>query len=186
MSRRADVQRALLGAFAGGGFLASPPGLDGSTGLGIVGITGAPRPRNPWDVLATVEAPGLEGEEAAFFALADGTLVVEGEGEPELILPLATAVEHDLRAPYRAAAVRHERAVWAVAAWEVEILELPDVEGDVVLASRVDNVIELLVDDAPARLTADIAAALSERDGDLVLSAERIDGFLWAAEATPL
>ena len=53
------------------------------------GIHGNPQPRQ-WDAVVTVDAPEIEGDRAAFVALAGGDLVVE-EG-PDDLEPLATRV----------------------------------------------------------------------------------------------
>jgi hypothetical protein len=87
-----------------------------------VGIHGVARPRE-WDAVVTTEAPGLEGNEVSFVALADGDLVVaEGEGD---LSPLADALEQSLRPPYHAIAIRRGKTQWAVAAKSIVVAELP-------------------------------------------------------------
>ena len=68
------------------------------------GIHGLQRPRS-WDATVTAEADGIDGDEATFVALPDGTLLVE-QGPDSSLEPLAAAVEQELRPPYRARAVR--------------------------------------------------------------------------------
>ena len=57
---------------------------------GEVGIHGVHRQR-VWDAVATVEAPELEGTEARFVALPDGTLLAETDDLD--VEPLADALE---------------------------------------------------------------------------------------------
>lgn len=183
--RTRDALRALFGASAGG-FLAAPPGLDGSTGLGLVGITGAPRPRNPWDAIVSVVAPSLPGETLVFHALPDGTLVVDEDVPAGSVAPLADAVERSVQPPYRAEAVRHDADVWAVAARRVEMLDLPGVQGDELVASRVGDQVDLSVDCVGVHPPEILRAALAAHPGDVAIVAERIDGALWSADVSPL
>lgn len=142
------------------------------------GIHGNPRPRE-WDAVVTVDAPGLEGDRAAFVALAGGDLVV-GEG-PDDLEPLATALEQELTPPYRAEAVRRERTIWAVAGRRIEIVELPDVAGEELELTVKDGEHALLIDGE--RSFGSIATL--ERPGHVV-RARRIEGELWEVEAAPL
>ena len=142
------------------------------------GIHGLHRVRE-WDAVVTVEAPELEGEQASFVALPNGDLVVESG--PDRVEPLAAALERDLRAPYRAEAVKRDGRLWAVAGRRVEVVELPGVAGDEIeLASHGDERV-LRVDGE--RSFGRIPAL--ERP-DHVVRARRIDGELWEVEAAPL
>ena len=142
------------------------------------GIHGNPRPRE-WDAVVTVDAPELDGDRAAFVALAGGDLVVdEGPGDLE---PLATALELELAPPYRAEAVRRERTVWAVAGRRIEVMELPDVVGEELELTVKDGEHTLLIDGE--RSFGSIAAL--ERPGHVV-RARRVDGDLWEVETAPL
>src|SRR5689334_15122962 len=70
-----------------------------------VGIHGLARPRR-WDAVVTVAAPDVPGDELAFVALGDGTLLVDGDAAVDLVAPLAEAVQQVLDGAYRAEAVR--------------------------------------------------------------------------------
>jgi hypothetical protein len=142
------------------------------------GIHGLHRVRE-WDAVVTVDAPEVEGERAAFVALPNGDLVVESG--PERVEPLAAALERDLRAPYRAEAVKRDGGLWAVAGRRVEVVHLAGIDGDEIeLAAHGDERV-LRVDGAPSfgRIPA------LERP-DHVVRARRIDGELWEVEAAPL
>ena len=123
------------------------------------GIHGNPQPRQ-WDAVVTVDAPEIEGDRAAFVALAGGDLVVE-EG-PDDLEPLATALEQELSPPYRAEAVRRERTVWAVAGRKIELVELPDVAGEELELIVKDGEHTLLIDGE--RAFGSIAALESDLD----------------------
>lgn len=142
------------------------------------GIHGNPQPRQ-WDAVVTVDAPSVEGDRAAFVALAGGDLVVD-EG-PDDLEPLATALEQELAPPYRAEAVRRERTVWAVAGRKIELVELPDVAGEELELTMKDGEHTLLIDGE--RAFGSIAAL--ERPGHVV-RARRVDGELWEVETAPL
>ena len=115
-----NLLQALIGAQAGGGFLAAPPGIDGSAGLGIAGVTGAPRPRGPWDAIASASAHELPGDTVTFVALEDGTLVVDQDIPDGSATPLADAVETQLARPYeRCRRLGPRTTVWTVAAQSV-------------------------------------------------------------------
>ena len=172
---------ALFGA-AAGGFLSQPPGLDGDIGLGIVGVTGAPRPRGEWEVATSATSPELPGDELTFVALADGTLVVDDDIPDGAATPLAEAVEQYLQPPYRAGALRKGSDVWAVAAAGVTLLQLDSVEGDTLEASRVGDGITMSVDGAPSLPPLEIRRVLEGVTGDVAVTAERIDGSTWVAE----
>jgi hypothetical protein len=142
------------------------------------GIHGNPRPRE-WDAVVTVDAPELEGDRAAFVALAGGDLVVE-EG-PDDLEPLTVALEQELSPPYRAEAVRRERTVWAVAGRRIEVVELPDVAGEELELTMNDGEHTLMIDGE--RRFGSIPAL--ERPGHVV-RARRVDGDVWEIETAPL
>jgi hypothetical protein len=173
--------RALFG-FTTAGFLASPPGLDGNPGLGIAGVTGAPQPRGEWDVAVSATAPDLPGEELTFVGLADGTLVVDDDIPEGSAVPLAEAVEQYLPAPYRAAALRKEGAIWAVAAATVTVLELSSVEGDTLELARIGDGITFSLDGTSSLAPLEVRRVLDGLEGDVAVTAERIDGGNWVAQ----
>jgi len=142
------------------------------------GIHGLHRLRE-WDAVVTVEAPELQGNRATFVALPDGDLVVE-DG-PDAITPLATALERELRPPYRAEAVRRDDALWAVAGRQIEVVELPGLAGEELELTAHGGERTLLVDGE--RAFGGLPAL--ERAGHVV-RARRIDGELWEVDAAPL
>ena len=164
------------------GGLGEPPPHDPSPRWGEVGIHGIHRQR-VWDAVATVEAPDLEGDEAAFVALEDGTLLTETDDLD--VEPLADALEASIQPPYRAEAVPRGDGLWAVAARRITVADVPeDVEGDSVTITVRQGNRTLEVDGAPAfgsiptleRLVGD----------DAVLNARRLDGTLWEVEQNQL
>ena len=176
-----NALRALFG-YSAGGFLSAPPGIDGSAGLGIAGVTGVARPRGEWDVAASASAPGLPGDELTFVALADGTLVIDDDVPEGAPAPLADAVEQYLQPPYRAAAVRKGGDVWAIAAARVTVLELESVDGDTLEVARVGEGVTFSVDGVASLAPLEVRQVLEGYNGDVALTAERIDGTTWVAE----
>lgn len=169
-----------------GGLGAEPPELDPRPPLLETGIHGVQRPRT-WDATVTVQVDGLEGDEASFVALPDGTLLVE-DGPDGSLQPLAEAVERELSAPYRARAVRRAQSLWAVQARRIEVLELPDApDGETLDVSRGPEGGELRVD---GERTFGTVPALEERglrEGmHFAVHAERLDGDLWEVRAAAL
>jgi hypothetical protein len=173
-----------VGAQAGG-YLASPPGLDGELGLGIPGVSGVPRGRT-WDAAASARAPDLTGETVTFVALPDGTLVVDVEVPDDSLAPLADAIEEALAPPYRAAAVRNEGDTWSAVAERIAVIELPGLEGDTVDLSVVAGHRELNVDDEPTVRPIPALDALTEEHGDVAVHGERVDGDLFAVDVFSL
>jgi hypothetical protein len=150
----------LAGLFHGlvDGFLTAPPDVFGKpTPLGEVGIHGVPRARQ-WDTVASAQAKDLPGDEVAFAALPDGTLIVDTDVPEGSLAPLAEAVERNLSPPYRAEAVRRSEAIWAVAANRIRLRAFPDAEEDTV---------ELV------------------EDGAIVIG-RRLDGDLFEVDVTPV
>jgi hypothetical protein len=142
------------------------------------GIHGLHRVRE-WDAVVTVEAPGLEGERAAFVVLPGGDLVVEEGGDD--LEPLAEALERELSPPCRAEAVRRDGDLWAVAGRRIELVELPGIRGEELELTAHGSERTLLVDGERAFGS----IPLLERPGHVV-RARRVDGELWEVEATPL
>ena len=139
-----------------------------------VGIHGVQRVRQ-WDSVATVDAPGLEGDHAVFVALSPDQLVVE-EG-PHQVEQLAAALGRDPAPPYRAEAVRKDGTVWAVAARRIEIVRLADVTGEEIELSSHEGERTLLIDGE--RAFGSIPAL--ERPEHFV-RAKRIAGDAWEIE----
>jgi hypothetical protein len=142
-----------------------------------VGVHGVARPRR-WDAVATVEAPGIEGDERDFVLLADGILIGE-----ESDAPLAEAVP--LEPPFRAQAVRRGANLWAVAANRITVVELDvDPGGDTIDLAVRGGERTVLVDGA--RSFGGIPVLEQLLDGDGVAHAERLDETLWDVTVAPL
>jgi hypothetical protein len=179
-SRSRELVAALLNAQAGG-FLATPPGFERETGLGIAGIHGDPRPRM-WDAVASASAPGLPGDAVGFVVLEDGTVIVEDDVPDGALIPLADALERTLAPPYRAAAIRHGGDVWAAVAEKTAMVELRLDEADVVDLTFVEGERELTVDGERTIRPLPALDLLAEQHRDVVLHAERVDGNVWTVD----
>jgi hypothetical protein len=165
-----------------GGLVEAPTGRPPWTGvIGEAGIHGVPRERE-YDAVVTAEAPDVEGAAARFVAVEDGTLVVE-EGEGELT-PLADAIEHEVKRPYRAVAVRRGGSQWAVAAKKLRVIQLPEPGGDEVELALHGEERTLVVDGIREFGTMPALEALA--DGNAVIRAARLDGNLWEVRVDPL
>jgi hypothetical protein len=168
----------------GGLFEPEPPPHDTTPRWGAAGIHGVARPRQ-WDATAMALAPDLEGRELAFVALPDGTLLVEGEGDPQ---PLADAIEGTIKPPYRALAVRRDERNWGVAARRIEVAEISGVPGDELELSFNDGEQTLRLDGVPRVGRVPALEELAGQRGfhSYVVRAERLDGDLWEVQAAPL
>jgi len=137
-----------------------------------------------WDVVAAAAAPELQGDEAAFVALPDGTLV-SGDAPASALEPLARAL--NLAPPYRAEAVRRDDRHWAAAAARIRVVDLPGVEGD-----RAEVVVNggstaTQVDDRPWPAGIRALEAVGRAEGAaFVVRARRLAGTLWEVESTAL
>jgi hypothetical protein len=179
------LSRALMNAQAGG-FLAMPPGLDGSSGLGIAGITGIAR-RRRWLAVVTATAPEIPGGEVYFVTLADGSIVVDEDVPDGALAPLAEAVERSIPPPYQAEAARQEGDVWCVGADPVAIAILPATfEGDQIEQSSYGGQQTCAVDGAPHDILPELAQIGSQRGVDYAISAERLDETTWVVHSEPL
>lgn len=139
-----------------------------------------------WEVIVAAEAPDVEGDEVEFVVLADGTLIVESEAGDASLDPLARAVEAELRPPYRARGVRHERGWWAVGARTTAVCELPGLEGDSLelTSYRGERTVSGVPDGTDLGALEQLAAARGFED--YAIEAERLDGDLWEAQLNPL
>jgi len=150
------------------------------------GVHGVAR-RREWDVVATVEAPDVSGDEVAFDVLPDRTVLVEEEEGDAELSPLADAVERELQPPYRARAVRQSSELWAVAARTIDVVELDKQSGETIELSKRGDERSLTVDGAREFGTIPKLEALaSSRHADYVLRAERLDGDWWEIRVDPL
>ena len=161
-----------------------PRPLDTTPRWGGPGVHGIPRQRE-WDATAIAVATDIDGDEATFVALPDGTLVVDGEGD---YTPLAAALEAQLPFPYRAWAVRRDEDRWAVAGRRIEVVELPpDVRGEMIDLTVRNGERSLVTDGMPSFGGVPALERLGgERYDSFVVHAERLDGDLWDVRVTPL
>ncbi len=165
-----------------GGLVETSAGRPAWTGvIGETGIHGVPRERE-YEAVVTAEAPDVDGANARFVTLEDGTLLIEeGDGD---FAPFADAIEQEVKPPYRAIAIRRGASQWAVAAKGLRVIELPEPGGDEVeLALRGDER-TLVVDGNREFGTLPQLEALA--DGDAVIRAARLDGDLWEVRVDPL
>jgi hypothetical protein len=163
-----------------------PEPIDTRPRWGEVGIHGVQRPRK-WDVVVTAEAPGLEGDDTEFTSLPGGTLVIDEGVVAEDLEPLVLAVESVLDPPYRAEAVRRHGDVWAVAAREIEIAELPDVSGEELILTMQDGTRSLTVDGSPEFGSVPALERLAgQRFDSYVATATWLDGDVWEVRISPL
>jgi hypothetical protein len=152
------------------------PGSGGDTGpWDKAGIHGLERPRE-WDEVITADAD-VEGDHAVFVVLADAIVIDEGPDDVEALTEGVTTPP-----PYRAEAHRAGPRLWTVGIRRIEVLTIPDQEGETLeLVSR-DGFVQLTVDDEA------VLGSVPElaRDGDYFVRGRRLDGELWEIEATPL
>ena len=140
-----------------------------------------PRERQ-FDAVVTAEASVIEGATARFVGLPDGSLLVE-EGEGDLT-PLAEAIEQEVKAPYRATAIRRGETQWAVAAHGLRVIELPEPGGDEIELVVRGEERTLVVDGNRSFGTLPELEALVQ--GDAVVRAARLDLALWEVRVDPL
>lgn len=149
--------------------------------IGEAGIHGVPRERQ-YDAVVATDAPDVEGSNARFVGLEDGTLLLE-EGDGDLTA-LADAIEQEVKRPYRAIAVRRGGARWAVAAHGLRVVELPEPGGDEVELALRGEERTLVVDGMRVFGTLPELEKLAE--GDAVVRASRLEGDLWEVRVDPL
>ncbi|HEX2302721.1 MAG TPA: hypothetical protein VHH57_03770 [Gaiella sp.] len=150
---------------------------------GEVGIHGLHRQRE-WDQVATVDVPGLDGDEAWFVALADGrVLSEEGLSDPSR---LAAAVT--LPPPFRARAIRREAALWVVAATRIETVELADDPGGDAVELVWDGVERSVrIGEAPTLAgLPELERLGASRHEAYVVRATRLDGSTWEVSVAAL
>jgi hypothetical protein len=180
------AREAGLGPELGLGADPAPVPLDPRPPTLETGVHGLQRPR-AWDATVTADAVDLDGDEATFVALPDGTLLVE-QGPDGSLEPLATAVEQELRPPYRAHAVRRGDTLWAVQARRIEVLELPDgPDGDTLEVTHTVDGTTLSIDDARTFGSFPALEERGAREGrEYTVHADRLEGDLWEVRASAL
>jgi hypothetical protein len=168
--------------------LEQPPHHDARSVVGGArepGIHGIARQRE-WDMVATVRAPDIGGDELAFEVLPDRTVLVEDVAGDAPLAPLADAIERELKPPYRAKAVRQSEELWAVAARTIDVVRLPGQPGDAIELSVRDGERALAVDGAREFGTVPELEGLAGSHTDYVVRAERLDGDWWEVKVDPL
>lgn len=146
------------------------------------GIHGVPRERK-YDAVVSAEAAEIEGNEIAFVAMPDGSLVVDEEQGDGDLTPLAQAVEQQVAPPYRALAVRKGEGRWAVAARRITVAEV-EADGDEIELVRRGDERSLLIDGHRAFGTIPELEELI--DSDAAIRGTRLDGSLWEIRVDPL
>jgi hypothetical protein len=97
---------------------------------------------------------------------------------------LGEAIEQEVKAPYRATAIRRGERQWAVAAHGLRVIQLPEPCGDEIeLVLRGDERM-LVVDGNRSFGTLPELEALA--NGDAVVRAARLEGMLWEVRVDPL
>jgi hypothetical protein len=159
-------------------------------------ITGVPEaPVDPaqrrlagWRPLATVQAPELAGSEIHFYALVDGSVIVdEQEGDAPLD-PLLDGLEGQLELPYRARAILLGEGRWSVGAEPIAVVELPGVEPDDLTIGVVDGEFHIEgppIDD-PALLDPIWDLAADRGYENYAVDASRLEDATFAVVLTPL
>ncbi len=164
-----------------------PEPLDvGPPAPGVPGYHGVQRPRR-WDAVVMVEAPELVGDELVFVVLPDGSVIIDDDLPEPAIEPLAEELDNVVEAPYRVDAVRRHGQVWAAAARRIEVLEIPDVDGEELMLTMQDGTKTLAIDGRPEFGTVpELERLASERYDSYVAEAKRLDGDLFEVRISPL
>jgi hypothetical protein len=150
---------------------------------GEVGIHGLHRHRE-WDLVATVDAPHLAGEEAWFVVLEDDRVVVEdGLLDPSV---LRDAV--GLAPPFRARAVRRDGGLWVVGARRIETATLADDPGgDAVELAWDGGERTVRIDGEPTLAgVPELERLGASRHRTYVVTATRLTGSDWEVAVAPL
>jgi hypothetical protein len=153
---------------------------------GVPGYHGVQRPRR-WDAVVMAEAPDIPGDETSFVVLADGAVVLDEELPEPAVEPIAEELDQLVQPPYRVEAVRRHGDVWAAAARRIELVSIPDAEGDELTVTMQDGSRTLSVDGrAEFGSVPELERFASERHDSYVAAAERLDGDLFEVRVTPL
>ena len=164
------------------------PPHDTTPRWGESGIHGLHRPKE-FDSVVVLEVDDVPGDQIAFVALEDGTLLLESEPDvPEgTLAAFADALEATMTPPYRCLGIRRGERQWAAAAKAIRVAELEsDVAGDVIELAVQDGQRTLLVDGARSfGSLPDLEALAGDRDA-YVIRADRLDGNLWEVSVSAL
>ena len=149
---------------------------------GEVGIHGLHRQRE-WDAVATIEL-AVEGSEAWFVVLADGSLLVEdGDADPDPFRDVPSVAP-----PFRAHAVRRDGATWAVAARRIETIELDAAPAGDEVEIAWDGVERTVRIDGEPTLqgVSALERVAAARHATYVVTAIRLAGATWEIAVSPL
>jgi hypothetical protein len=140
-----------------------------------------------WDVVTTVNAPGIAGDKVEFATLPAGDVIVDTETGDADLSPLADAVEKQLQPPYRVLARREEGDIWGVAARTIDVVELTFDGGDEIELVENEGSTELRVDGEPwTQAIPELERAGETLGTDFVVQADRLDGDFWEIRASAL
>ena len=142
-----------------------------------------------WDVVTTVNAPGIAGDKVEFATLPAGDVIVDTETGDADLSPLADAVEQQLKPPYRVLARREEDEVWGIAARAIDVVELKFDGGDEIelVEDEGGTRRELRVDGEPwTQAIPELERAGETLGTDFVVQADRLDGDFWEIRVSAL
>jgi hypothetical protein len=140
-----------------------------------------------WDLVTTVNVPGIAGDAVAFATLPAGELIVDTESGDGDLSPLADAVEAQLQPPYRVRGRRDDGDVWSIAARTIDVVELHFEGGDEIELVESGGQAELRVDGEPwSEEIPELERAGETLGTDFVVQADRLDGDLWEIRASSL
>ena len=149
------------------------------------GVHGVARPRE-FDAVTTVDVEGVPGDDLAFVALDEGTLLLESDHEVDLD-PFADALAASVEPPYRAIGIRKGERTWALAAKSIQVAQIDDeIGGDSVELAVGGDERTLLVDGAETFGVFPSLESLARDLSSYVVRADRLDGDLWEVKVVPL
>lgn len=165
------------------------PDWDGNVmnvGVFSPGLRGVERPV-PWQAFAIESAPGLRGQELRFAYTADRRIVSGRKAPPASAQTILTALAKELEPPFCGVALRLEDDVWAGAANQALVLELPRIRAEEIEVSRIGGRISTSIHGVTTshRYPA-IEAVIAEQDSDATVVAHRFAGSAWIADVFPL
>jgi len=140
-----------------------------------------------WDLVTTVQVPGIEGDTVEFATLPAGDVIVDAETGDADLSPFADAVEKELKPPYRVLARREDEDLWGIAARTIDVVELQLGGGDEIELVENDGRTELHIDGEPSqRKVPELERAGEALGSDFVVQGDRLDGDLWEIRASAL
>jgi len=140
-----------------------------------------------WDLVTSVTAPGIAGDEVQFVTLPEGDMIVDTETGDGDLSPIADAVEKQLKPPYRVLGRREDNDVWGVAARAIDVVELHFEGGDEIELVENEGSTELRVDgELRHEPIPELERAGETLGSDFVVQADRLDGDLWEIRVSAL